>query len=73
MNVHIIIYFLGCVLNIEALLMILPCLTALIYGEDTLYSFLTAMALCGSAGMAQCSKSPGTLFFMPEKGLYWLP
>lgn len=68
MNVHIIIYFLGCVLNIEALLMILPCLTALIYGEDTIYSFLAAMALCGSAGMAATFKKPRNSVFYAREG-----
>lgn len=68
MNVHIIIYFLGWVLNIEALLMILPCITALIYGEQTIYSFLAAMALCGSIGLAATFKKPQNHVFYAREG-----
>lgn len=68
MNIHIIIYFLGWVLNIEALLMLLPCATALIYGEKALYSFLATMALCGGAGLAATFKKPKNTVFYAREG-----
>ena len=50
MNIKIIFYFLGWVLNIEALLMLLPCVISLIYGDGQLYAFLVVMALCAVIG-----------------------
>ena len=51
MNIAIIIYFLGWILNIEAVLMLLPCITALIYQERSGTYFLITLAICGILGI----------------------
>ena len=38
MNLKIVFYYLGWVLNIEAVLMLLPCAVSLIYGDGSLLS-----------------------------------
>ena len=38
MNLKIVFYYLGWVLNIEAVLMLLPCAVSLIYGDGTFWS-----------------------------------
>ncbi|MCI8983150.1 MAG: TrkH family potassium uptake protein [Hungatella sp.] len=67
MNIKIIFYFLGWVLNIEALLMLLPCVISLIYGDGQLYAFLVVMALCAVIGWLTTHKRPeNTVFFAKE-------
>ncbi len=46
MNLFGIIHILGWILNFEAIFMILPCITALIYGEKSGFSFLIVMVIC---------------------------
>jgi trk system potassium uptake protein TrkH len=46
MNFAMIFHILGWVLNVEAAFMLLPCLTAVIYGESAGISFLVTMAVC---------------------------
>ncbi len=67
MNIKIIFYFLGWVLNIEALLMLLPCAVSLIYGDGQLYAFLIVMAVCAVIGWLTTHKRPeNTVFFAKE-------
>ena len=51
MNYRIILYTLGCVLNIEALAMCLPLVCALIYGETQMWSFLISICVCLLVGL----------------------
>ena len=45
MNLKIVFYYLGWVLNIEAVLMLLPCAVSLIYGDGMLPYFLVTMII----------------------------
>ncbi len=51
MNGSIILYILGVILNVEAILMVLPCIVALVYGEPELWAFLFTMTLCLVVGV----------------------
>jgi len=51
MDMSNITYILGWILNIEAALMTLPLITALIYGEKQGWAFVIAMALCALVGL----------------------
>ncbi len=67
MNRSMIVYILGWVLNIEAILMLLPCLVAVIYKETAVFSFLITILLCGAAGWLLMHKKPkSTVFYLKE-------
>ena len=68
MNIKIIVYFLGWVLNIEGLLMLLPCAVSLIYGDGQLYAFLTVMALYALLGWLTTHKRPANTVFYAKEG-----
>ena len=63
MNIGIIFYFLGWVLNIEAVLMLLPCVISLIYGDGRLTAFLSVMAMCLVIGWVTTHKRPQNSVF----------
>ncbi|MBR2949965.1 MAG: TrkH family potassium uptake protein [Lachnospiraceae bacterium] len=67
MNYSIIIYIIGWVLSIESVLMLLPCLTALVFRETAGFSFLITIALCLLAGLPLVLKKPkNKLFYLRE-------
>lgn len=67
MNRSIIRYILGWVLKIEAILMLLPCVVAIIYRENSGIAFLFSAALCGALGFAISFHKPeNTLFYLKE-------
>ncbi|MCI8516628.1 MAG: TrkH family potassium uptake protein [Hungatella sp.] len=68
MNIKIIFYFLGWVLNIEGLLMLLPCAVSLIYGDGQLYAFLIVMALCALIGWLTTHRRPANTVFYAKEG-----
>ena len=51
MNYSIIIYIIGMILEIEAVFMALPAITALIYQETSGVAFLITIALCLVIGL----------------------
>lgn len=51
MNYRMILSLLGNVLLIIAAFLLLPCIVALIYGEDALIALLLSIAVCGGAGV----------------------
>ncbi len=51
MNYSIIFYIIGWILNLEAAFMLLPCITAVIYGEKSGFAFLITMAVCVAIGI----------------------
>lgn len=51
MNYSIIFYIIGWILNLEAAFMLLPCMTAVIYGEKSGFAFLITMAVCVAIGI----------------------
>ena len=50
MNMKSVSYILGWILNVEAALMGLPLVTAIIYGETQGIAFAVTMALCALVG-----------------------
>ncbi len=68
MNIRMILYFLGWVMNIEAVLMLLPCMTALIYQESCGLWFLAVMAVCGGLGIFLTFRKPQNTVFYAKEG-----
>lgn len=68
MNIRIVLYFLGWVLNLEAVLMLLPCLVALLYGETHGVYFLVTSVACGIFGWALTHKRPKDSIFYAREG-----
>ena len=58
MNFKMIWYILGWIMIFSALFMLLPMITALVYGETELFSFLAAAALSTAAGMFFVVRKP---------------
>ena len=68
MNRSIIRYILGNVLKIEAVLFLLPCLTAVIYRESVGYYYLFTAALSFLLGYAMTFKKPESYVFYLKEG-----
>lgn len=69
MNYAMIAYVIGWILNCEGFLMLLPCLTAVIYQETAGFSFAAAMALCFLFGVIWFFTQKKGLFLFPSAGL----
>lgn len=68
MNIRIVLYFLGWVLNIEAIFMLLPCAVALVYGEGNGFYFLAIGLVCGVLGWLCSHKKPANTIFYAREG-----
>ena len=68
MNSSIIRYILGYILKIEGLLLLLPCLTALIYQEKEGVCFLAVSAICLLVGILITIKKPASFVFYQKEG-----
>lgn len=69
MNTSIIRYILGLVLKIEALLMLIPCIIALIYGEiNGLIAYLSVLLICLFIGFIATYKKPESYVFYLKEG-----
>ncbi len=68
MNKKVIIYLMGWILNIEAVFMLLPCITAWIYRETSGFWFLAVMAACGGIGLICTHKKPENMVFFAKEG-----
>ena len=67
MNTSMIRYILGTVLKLEAVLMLLPCIVALIYRESGILYFLITIAISLAAGFLLSAKKPqDNLFYLKE-------
>ena len=67
MNIGIVFYFLGWVLGIEGILMILPCVVALVYREPSGFYFLGVALFCGISGWLLANrKLKSTVFYAKE-------
>ena len=67
MNIGIVFYFLGWVLGIEGILMILPCVVALVYREPSGLFFLGVALFCGISGwLLAHRKLKSTVFYAKE-------
>lgn len=68
MNGSIIIYILGWILSIEGAMMVLPLITAVIYGESAGWAFVITMVLCLAIGVPLVRKSPKNRVFYVREG-----
>lgn len=68
MNISIVLYFLGWVLGIEGVLMILPCMIAVIFQEVQGFYFLGVGLFCGVAGWLLAHKKPTNTVFYAREG-----
>lgn len=68
MNYSIIFYIIGWILNLEAAFMLLPCITAVIYGEKSGFAFLITMAVCVAIGIPLTLKKPPKRAFYTKEG-----
>lgn len=68
MNSSIIRYILGNVLKIEAAFMLLPCLVAVIYQEQTGFYYLGVAAICAVLGICTTIRKPANFVFYLKEG-----
>lgn len=68
MNLSIIRYILGWILNFEAAFLVLPCITAVIYGEWEGFAFLAVSLLCLTLGFLMTRKKPENNTFYTKEG-----
>ena len=68
MNRSIIIYMLGWIMNMEAIFMTLPVITAVIYRESIGFIYLGVAAVCGLLGFLCTRKKPCTKMFFAREG-----
>ena len=68
MNTKSIAYILGWILKIEAVLMLLPLGTSLVYGEEQGVAFLITIALCAAFGFLLTGRKPKSPSFSAREG-----
>ena len=68
MNSSIIRFVLGYVLKMEAALMLLPCIVAVIYREQTGFAYLLVAAVSMTLGTLMTIKKPESHFFYLKEG-----
>lgn len=68
MNYSIIIYIIGWILKLEAIFMLLPGVTALIYGEKSGFMFLITMMFALAVGIPLTLKKPKKKVFYLKEG-----
>lgn len=68
MNSGMIIYMMGWIMNIEALFMLIPCLTAVIYRERIGFCYLAVAIVCGLLGLICVRKKPKSKMFFAREG-----
>ncbi len=68
MNLGIIIYMLGWIMKVEAVLMLVPTVTAVIYGEKEGFCYLAVALVCGGLGLIFSRKKPENRMFFAREG-----
>lgn len=68
MNRSIIIYMLGWIMNIEAVLLFLPIITAAVYRESVITFYLVVSCICGVLGFLCTRKKPKVKMFFAKEG-----
>ena len=68
MNFRIIAYIVGWVCNFQAIFMVLPCITALVYQEHEFFAFLISMILCLIVGIPLTARKPKNKVFYTKDG-----
>lgn len=69
MNRSIIIYMLGWIMNMEAIFMTLPVITAVVYRESIGFIYLGVAVVCGLLGFCAPGRSHAQRCFLPGKDL----
>lgn len=67
MNYSIILFIIGWILKFQAVFMVLPGITAVIYQESSGFAFLISMAVCLLIGIPLTLKKPGNKVFTQRK------
>lgn len=70
MNKSIILHIIGWILTVEACLMILPCIIALIYKEKSGFAFLIAISICLLVGLPLCLRKLKSRIFFAKEGFF---
>ena len=68
MNLSMVLYLIGWILACEGTLLLLPAITALLYGETAVWSFLATTALCLAVGIPLVIKKPRNRVFHLKEG-----
>lgn len=68
MNYRIIAYIVGWVFNLQAIFMVLPVLTAMVYGEKDIFAFFAAIVVCLVIGLPLTRKKPTNKVFYIKDG-----
>lgn len=68
MNYKIIVYIMGRIMQVEAILMLLPTLVAIIYGDDTLTAFVFTVLLLAVVGTVATLRTPKKRSFYAREG-----
>lgn len=68
MNYRIIAYIVGWVFNLQAIFMVLPVLTAVVYGEKDIFAFFAAIVVCLVIGLPLTRKKPTNKVFYIKDG-----
>ena len=68
MNYKMIIHILGWLLIFESLFMLVPMITAIVYGESALWAFLSVAAICLSVGRLVTLKKPENKVLYAREG-----
>ena len=68
MNYRIIAYIVGWVFKLQAIFMILPVLTAVVYGEKDIFAFFAAIVVCLVIGLPLTRKKPTNKVFYIKDG-----
>ncbi len=69
MNLSMIGYIVGCVVEIEAVLMLLPALVGLIYGEQSGMCFLVCAGIAALVGLISIRRKPKNTTFYAREGI----
>ena len=69
MNYSIIVYILGWIMNVEAVCMLVPGITALIYREKAGIAFVITILACLAIGVPLVSRKPSKKAFYAREGL----
>ena len=68
MNLRMVAYIVGCVLEIEAALLMLPALVGFGYGENSALSFVICAVICALLGLLPVLKKPKNSAFFAREG-----
>jgi trk system potassium uptake protein len=68
MNKSIIVHIIGWILTVEAALMALPCIVAIIYKESSGYAFLITIGICLLFGIPSALHKPKSKIFFSKEG-----